>query len=268
MNQLVSLSCISLIHTALSIICSSLLLCQTLPLCFFLKASAESNRNRKTKFSSSQISCKKFATNTRDRGYWGSASTNTLLPCFRLLGHTLVLLHSTRTTRDSFLFDQQCALQLSSVSVALYTLCSSTTDRRCYSSWLVGGDPLHLRLVNRLYDDDLVHDDTHGSMAMATTTRRPRLAMMRALRCAQRDHNLLQKFLQSSTNRVPNTVPLSPGRGRCAKFPNPQGSTALDASRIAENSHRRTTVRLCRNCYLSTNAQSTSLYRTSTGQGH
>lgn len=67
----------------------------TLPLCFFLKASAESNRNRKTKFSSSQISCKKFATNTRDRGYWGSASTNTLLPCFRLLGHTLVLLHST-----------------------------------------------------------------------------------------------------------------------------------------------------------------------------
>lgn len=122
-----------------------------------------------------------------------------------------------------------------------------------------GGDPLHVYVSSTDFDD-LVHDDTHGSMAMATTT----TSMMRALRSAQRDHtllirnNLLQKFLQSSTNRVPAAVPLSPGRGRCAKFPNPQGSTALDASRIAENSHRRS-VRLCRNCYLSTNAQSTSL---------
>lgn len=64
-------------------------------------------------------------------------------------------------------FAQQCALQLSSVSVALYTLCS-TIDRRCYSSWLVGGDPLH---TSRRPTTTTTSSTTiHGSMAMATTT--------------------------------------------------------------------------------------------------
>lgn len=183
MNQLVSLSCISLIHTALSIICSSLLLCQTLPLCFFLKASAESNRNRKTKFSSSQISCKKFATNTRDRGYWGSASTNTLLPSFGCWV-TLLYFSTLLTTRDSFLFAQQCALQLSSVSVALYTLCSSTTVSLLFFL-ACRRRPLAALTSRRPTTTTTSSTTIHTVLWLWRRRRRPRLAMMRALRCAQ-----------------------------------------------------------------------------------
>lgn len=119
MNQLVSLSCISLIHTALSIMLFSSPL-QHSRYASFLRPPPNRTEIEKQNFPPPRAR-KKFATNTRDRGYWGSASTNTLLPSFGCWV-TLLYFSTLLTTRDSFLRPAMCASTLVGFRRTLHTL--------------------------------------------------------------------------------------------------------------------------------------------------